>query len=165
MPSFRNLKDLEKYVENKVRQTILKDKSIQDTFKDAMQVSVYTEVYDYYRPSTENEPFEYERRYTDGGLGDTDNMVFTSHKLNGKTFESLFENVATGSDSPVYGLPTDSMNNYFISEMIEIGDEDDWYDPDGDWSDPRPFAKATAQRLNSTYSSRIKKTLENGINK
>lgn len=147
----------------------VKSPQVLSAFRHAMVDSVYTEVYDYY------EPHAYDRRYEDGGLSDARNMVFTEHKLDGKTFTSNFENLTVGSDSEVYGHPTDSMSGYFISELIEKGidfqhtspsnSENGWYDPDGKWADPRPFAKATAIKLDKTTHNKIlKNALEHGIN-
>lgn len=168
MPTFSNIKDLEKYVQGQVKKTV-KSPQVLSAFRQAMVDSVYTEVYDYYEPRV------YERRYEDGGLSDARNMVFTEHKLDRKTFTSNFENLTVGSDSEVYGHPTDSMSGYFISELIEKGSdfqhnspsnsENGWYDPEGKWADPRPFAKATAIKLDKTTHNKIlKNALEHGIN-
>ncbi|MGE8033868.1 hypothetical protein [Lysinibacillus sp. NPDC093692] len=151
MPTFSNIKDLEKYVQGKVKDTI-KSPQVLNVFRHAMVDSVYTEVYDYY-----------ERSYDAGSLSDARNMVFTKHKLNGNTFASDFEN-----------LTSDSMDGYFISELIENGSdvqhtssnsENGWYNPDEKWAEPRPFAKATAEKLDkTTYNKHLKKALEQGIN-
>lgn len=168
LPSVNNFKDLEKLVQKKIAKTV-KSPQVLKVFRQAMVDSVYTEVYDYYQPS------EYERRYDDGGLSDARNMAFTSHELKGNTFVSDFENLTVGSDATVYDYPTDSMNGYFISDLIENGSnnthtspansENGWYNPDGRWADPRPFAKATAEKLNrTTYNKHLKDALERGIN-
>lgn len=151
MPTFSNIKDLEKYVQGKVKDTI-KSPQVLNVFRHAMVDSVYTEVYDYYEP-----------RYEAGGLSDARNMVFTKHKLNGNTFASDFEN-----------LTSDSVDSYFISELIENGSDvkhtssnsrDGWYNPDEKWAEPRPFAKATAEKLDkTTYNKHLKNALEQGIN-
>lgn len=151
MPTFSNIKDLEKYVQGKVKDTI-KSPQVLNVFRHAMVDSVYTEVYDYYEP-----------RYDAVGLSDARNMVFTKHKLNGNTFASDFEN-----------LTSDSMDGYFISELIENGSdiqhtssnsENGWYNPDEKWAEPRPFAKATAEKLDkTTYNKHLKNVLEQGIN-
>ncbi|MEQ6356550.1 hypothetical protein ABNX05_18160 [Lysinibacillus sp. M3] len=156
MPTFSNIKDLEKYVQGKVKDTI-KSPQVLNVFRHAMVDSVYTEVNDYY------DPHAYERSYDVGGLSDARNMVFTKHKLNGNTFASDFEN-----------LTSDSMDGYFISELIENGSdiqhtssnsENGWFNPDEKWAEPRPFAKATAEKLDkTTYNKHLKNVLEQGIN-
>ena len=169
MPTFSNIKDLKKFVQGKVKNTT-KSPQVLSAFRKAMVDAVYTEVYDYYEPQV------YDRRYEDGGLSDARNMVFTEHKLVGNTFTSNFENLTVGSDADVYKHPTDSMSGYFISELIENGSDfqhtsssnatNGWYDPDGAWADPRPFAKATAEKLDRTTHNKIlKHALEHGINK
>lgn len=168
MPTFKSLKDLEKFANKKIRKTVA-SKPIQNIFKSAMFDAVYEEVYEYYEPS------HYERRYEDGGLSDARNMSFTSHEKIGNTLSSDFENLTVGNSEGVYYRKEDSMSGYFISHMIEHGSdvahiqpanvEDGWYNPDGRWADPRPFAKATAQKLNSTtHNARLKSALDNGIN-
>lgn len=168
MPKFSNLKDLEKFVQSKVKDTV-KSPKVLSAFRHAMVESVYSEVYDHYDSQF------YDNRYEDGGLSDARNMVFTEHKLNGNTLTSDFENLTVGSNEEVYGHPTDSMSGYFISELIEKGSdfqhtspsnsENGWYNPDGKWADPRPFAKATAEKLNKTTHNKIlKNALEHGIN-
>lgn len=168
LPKFRNLKDLEKYVQQKVEKTI-KSEMVQDVFKDAMQDSVHGEVYAQYKP------LQYERRGDNDGLSDKDNMIFTQHTKQDKTLVSLFENVTVGSDYPAYDHETDSMNGYFISNLIEHGSDNihetpsnstnGWYEL-GKWSEARPFVLETALMLNnpSFFNARLKWALEKGIN-
>ncbi len=177
MPKFRNLKDLEKYVQQKVEKAV-KGNRVSSIFKHTMQDKVYTEVYDYYTPK------EYERRGANEGLADANNMNFTEHKKEGNTLVSLFENLTVGNSDPEYGHPTDSMNGYFISSLIENGStnihttdsnsSNGWYSithldgSKGEWTDARPFAKATAQTLNdpsSPFNKALKLILETEINK
>lgn len=168
MPTFSNLKDLKKFAQGKVKDTVKKPKVL-SAFRHAMVDAVYTEVYDAYDSEY------YDNRYEDGGLSDARNMVFTEHKLVGDTFTSNFENLTVGSDARFNDHPTDSMSGYFISELIENGSDfqhtspsnatNGWYKPDGAWADPRPFAKATAEKLNKTTHNKIlKHALEHGIN-
>lgn len=147
----------------------VKSPKVLSTFRQAMVDSVYTEVYDAYDSTL------YENRYEDGGLSDARNMVFTQHVLVGDTLVSDFENLTVGSDKPFGDFPTDSMDGFFISELIENGSdvqhnspsnsENGWYKPDGKWAEPRPFAKATAEKLDRTsYNQHLKNAIERGMN-
>ena len=172
MPKFKSLKELEKFVQKKTEKAI-KSEAVSSVFKFTMAKNVETEVYDYYP-----EPYSYKRRGEDGGLSDEDNMVFTEHITDGKNLVSLFENLTVGNEKdPILNHGEDSMKGYFISHLIENGSnnihttpkntEDGWYSL-GKWSDPRPFAKATANELNTTGSTMnqvLKDTLEHHINK
>lgn len=174
MPTFKNLKQLEKYVQKKVEGAV-KSEAVASIFKYTMSEKVQSEVYDYYP-----DPRVYDRREKDGGLSDERNMVFTEHTKVNNTLVSLFENLTVGNerelniDSVPYSA--DSMKGYFISSLIENGSnnvhtsssnsENGWYEL-GKWSDPRPFAKATANELNSTgtpLNNALKATLEHKIN-
>ena len=149
MPTFKNLKQLEKFVQKKVESAV-KSPFVDSVFSQAMQESVEVEVYSYYQAQ------EYENRFDKDGLSDMSNMQFTSHKKEGKTIVSNFENLTVG---------VDSMKGQYLSEMIENGSDTAWSTPDGAWSDPRPFAKATADRLNnSEYNNYLKVVLETEIN-
>ena len=149
MPTFKSLKQLEKYAKQKVESAV-KSPLVDAVFSQAMQDSVEVEVYSYYQAQ------EYQNRYDKGGLSDMSNMQFTSHKTNGNTVVSNFENLTVG---------VDSMNGQYISEVIENGSTTAWATPDGAWADPRPFTKATADRLNnSEYNGYLKVVLETEIN-
>ncbi len=149
MPTFKNLKQLEKYVQKKVESAV-KSPFVDTVFSQAMQDSVEVEVYSYYQAQ------EYENRFDKDGLSDMNNMQFTSHKKEGKTIVCNFENLTVG---------VDSMKGQYISEMIENGSDTAWSTPNGAWADARPFAKATADRLNnSEYNSYLKVVLETEIN-
>lgn len=123
---------------------------VQAVFAQAMQESVHTEVYEYYEALT------YENRADKGGLSDTENMVFTKHMKVGNTVVSDFENITVG---------VDTMEGKFISELIENGGTQGWASPTGAWTDPRPFAQATVNKLNnSEYNKYLKVLLEKEIN-
>ena len=172
MPTFKNLKELEKFVQKKTEKAI-KSEAVSSVFKFTMADKVETEVYAYYP-----EPYAYKRRGEDGGLSDENNMSFTEHTKDGNTLVSLFENLTVGNEKDgILGHEEDSMKGYFISSLIENGSsnihttprnsEDGWYAL-GRWSDPRPFAKATASELNTTGTMMnrvLKDTLEHQINK
>lgn len=149
MPTFKNLKQLQKYADKQVQKAITSP-ILSSVFAQAMQESVDTEVYAYYQAQ------EYENRGDDGGLSDMNNMQFTSTLKIGNTYISEFENLTVG---------VDSMEGKYISELIENGGTEGWANPNGIWTDPRPFAQATALRLNhSDYNGYIKVVLETEIN-
>ena len=149
MPTFKSLKQLQKYADKQVQQAMASP-LVHSVFSQAMQDSVETEVYTYYQAQ------EYENRYDDGGLSDMANMQFTSTLKFGNTYISEFENLTVG---------VDSMEGKYISELIENGGTEGWANPNGAWSDPRPFAHATAQKLNfSEYNGYLKVVLEREIN-
>lgn len=159
MVVFTDFKKLEKYILQQMNKAT-QSTSVEDIFKEAMVESVQEEVYDKY------EPHKYKRRKTKDGLIDENNMYFTSTSINGKEISSEFENLTLG---------VDSMKDNYISELIEDGSnnilttsgnsENGWYKL-GVWSEPRPFAKETAEKLNSgSHNSKLKSALEKEINR
>lgn len=159
---------------NKRVQKAVRSPFVHSVFASAQQEAVEVEVYDYYQP------VEYERRGEEGGLSDMNNMKFTSTQISHNLIVCDFENLTVGSDfeyrprgKPPYA--TDSMSGKYISSLIEHGSDvqhsspsnssNGWYDPSGAWSEARPFAKATAQRLNGgKYNEYLKVVLSQEIN-
>lgn len=129
---FANLSELESYLQNNLPKLIIEDKGIENILKRTMQEAVKDVVYEHYYPT------QYKRRGDNGGLSDVRLMQFTDAFLNGTTFTMIFENLAKGRDS---------LNGEYISETIENGIEDNWYNPNGAWSDSRPFVKETAKNI------------------
>lgn len=168
---FTSLKDLEAYVQDIVLDSIEDNMALESEMKDAMQDAVSKSVYDAYRPDPQTgEPVVYARRYERGGLGDKRNMYFTYHSKTNKGTVSYFENTTRGSGFPAYGNPTDSMEGRFISELIENGQQGTttggtWYEQ-GEWSQPRPFAKTTVDYLlDDAYYPYLLRAFKSGLKK
>lgn len=100
---------------------------------NTMRDCVLSVVYDYY------EPKEYERRGDDGGLSDTRNMIVSDVTILGDGKVKLsFENITEGNDTLIEDFTVDT---------IEEGIKSNWMNPNGRWTDKRPFVEETANRL------------------
>lgn len=162
MPQFKNLKDLEKYLNNIVKESM---KEVAETVRDVEQETIDKEVYDKYHPSSvDGEPWIYQRRREHGGLKDRKNMIeHINETENG--VEMTIENVTTGSD-----------NHERIDDLIEYGDGTNGkqYDfkknrDDTAWQylRGRPFTKSTAEELERSkrHVETLKRELrDRGIN-
>ncbi|MFJ7982430.1 hypothetical protein ACIQ1D_19390 [Lysinibacillus xylanilyticus] len=149
MPTFRNLKDLERFANAQILQSISVNLALENLFAEAMYDVIWTNVYSVY------EPIEYERREEDGGLLDERNMRFTEHiPISSKLISSLFENLAEGKDT---------MEGQYISEMIEKGIKEPYNNPDGIWAEPRPFTSDTTRYLNTAKNSELLQAFKAGL--
>lgn len=131
---FNNLDELELYLQKNVMQILSRDASIERILAETMSQAVVDVVYGAY------EPTQYQRRGDEDGLSDQRNYFITDYGIrDGKVFLT-FENLTEGADS---------MEGKFIGDMIEYGIKELWNNPVGEWSEPRPFAQETVDRLNA----------------
>lgn len=132
MPKFKNFDTMEAYLQKNITQILARNANIERIIAEAISQSVIDVVYAAYSPEY------YERRMDDDGLSDVRNVVMSDFGFKDGRIFVAFENIAQGNDS---------MKGQFISETIENGIESNWRKA-GEWSEPRPFMKETAIRLN-----------------
>lgn len=119
MPTFSSLKEMEKYIEIQLQDTM--EKEVAETVKDNMHEAIQTSVYGMYSPTY------YHRRYDNGGLGDINKMDITP-----------IENGIEIKDN----APLDNDRNDYALDDIIVNRGVLGY-PQG-----RDFYEATADRLN-----------------
>ena len=140
MPTFKNLKDLERHINMQAKAILQKD--VAEKVKDVMQMKVKTEVYDKYT-SYSNHPDAYERRYEDGGLADRSNM---ESKVVGNTL--VVENTTKGQD----GSRLDGLIEHGQGGGYGSYDYAPAMNSEGDFREPRPFIEETRKELRNTNS-------------
>lgn len=129
---FTNLADLQKYMKNDIPRALSSSEKIRRELRKAMTQAIQEVVYDHYLPK------QYERRGRNGGLLDNRLMDFTDAFLNGNTFVMIFENIATGNDT---------LKGEQLTDTIEEGIKENWGNPNGPWSEARPFMKETYENI------------------
>lgn len=136
MASFTNLADLQRYLQKNIVEIASRSADIERVVAEEISQAVVDVVYAAYTPE------QYDRRMDDGGLSDTRNIFITDFGIkDGKVFVT-FENLTEGEDN---------LQGQFTGDLIEFGDgygNKYWNNPDGTWSDPRPFMEEAAKRLN-----------------
>lgn len=131
---FKNLADLERYLQNTVANTVYENPRIKNVVAKEMSQAVVDVVY------SAHEPEQYDRRMDEGGLSDERNVEITEvFPAFGSVYVKV-ENLTEGNDS---------MEGKFITDTIEKGYEVNWNNPNGVWSEPRPFIEETVERLQS----------------
>lgn len=120
--------------------TALKETMEYDVFneaRDAILAHVFDDVYDKY---TSHAKDPYERRYTEGGLADTSNIVLTASGPTGDGWEITVEDLAPDQD----GLP--------VAEIIESGEGYHWENSEIYQKEPypRPFHKKAEKDVYQT---------------
>ena len=135
MPTFNTEAEILKYAQSMIQKSQKTQKSnVRKTVGDANTRAVESEVYAKYTPE------QYDRRGRRGGLADERNVEVISVQSSGNTTQVTLENMTLGNDS---------MRGEKISDLIETG-EGKWYNPNGAWSEPRPFVDVIVNELNST---------------
>ena len=129
--SFRNLKELEKYLKDTIPNQIMSDGKVENVLRNSMRQSIQEVVYDVYLPE------QYKRRGANGGLLDMNTMQITDVLMDGKNFKMVFENLAQGNDT---------LSDQYLTDTIEEGLEHNWQKK-GVWSNPRPFVATTMERI------------------
>ena len=137
--SFRNLKELEKYLKDTIPNQIVKDGKVESLLKTSMRQAVQEVVYDVYTPKGSPTRPPYQRRGANGGLLDERTMQITDVLMDGKNFKMIFENLTQGNDT---------LSGDFLVDTIEQGLEENWQKT-GVWSKPRPFVATTMERIKS----------------
>jgi hypothetical protein len=109
VPTFNNLKELEQFLNQQMASVL--NNEVAEIVKDVEQRNIEDVVYQGYQTSnTGGQPWKYERRRTNGGLQDKENM---QHQVitTGNGVELSVENVTKGKD-----------DNFEIADLIEYGD-------------------------------------------
>jgi hypothetical protein len=128
MPSFSNLKDVEKYLQKKVSNALVNE--VAQSVKETEAKIINDTVYDVY------EPRYYVRRFDNGGLSDTDNMK-----------SELVEDgvlIVTNETPPNPNYPHRALRST-VAEVVEYGDGYTFYNPGS-----RPFTRNTVNELERT---------------
>lgn len=151
MATFRNLKELQKWLEPQLADMLLDSMEVESVLQDAMAKAIVEKVYNVYTPH------QYERRGFNGGLADPRNMKITDVALVNGQIKLTFENLTMGADN---------LSNEYIGDLIEFGEGHNgkhWQNPQGEWAKPRPFSAEAARSIseNPTYLIQaIKKGLQ-----
>lgn len=107
----KNLKSLFNHIQKNVIPDVLKT-DVLPVVKKVEQDAIEKFVYDAYNPSsTDGEPYVYERRRSNGGLSDPNNMMARFYTVSGG-YEMLVENTTTGQYD----------SNFEIAGLVEYGD-------------------------------------------
>ena len=155
MPEFKNLTELNKYINQQMKNALQNE--VAQVVKNKEQEKVVTEVYEKYTPNN-GEPWVYERRGTSGGLADQRNMKSKVKNIKDGV-ELSVENVTKGKDEKVQ-----------ISDLVEFGDgyrglEYDYKENRDDTADQylqsRPFQERTVDELAQTNEH--VKAMKNGL--
>jgi hypothetical protein len=154
MPSFKDLDSLMKHIAKKIDESLADE--VSSMVKETEQKHTYSDVYAKYNVTSHgwSEPYVYDRRISDGGLADTDNMVAT---VNDGIL--TVTNVTKGKD----GLDN-------LVGLIEYGDKAGYgeynYKTNRDgtayqYLNPRPFIENTRQEIKD--KGLAKKSLVEGL--
>lgn len=147
--TFTDLAKLEKYIQTQFANNVWKNQGIKDVIAEEMSQAVVDIVYTAY------EPTQYERRRDDDGLSDVRNVEITYIDTVPNGVSVIVENLTEGEDS---------MQGKFITDLIEEGGIKEWNNPNGVWTEPRPFVEETINRLKANptkLTDEVKQTLKN----
>lgn len=149
MPKFKNLNDLEAYLQKNVHHVMNRSAELERVLADTMALAVWQVVYDAYEPES------YNRREDDDGLADTRNMVINSVTVTDEGVKLIFENIAQGNDT---------LSRTFLTDTIVEGIKENWNYSGSPWSEPRDFVGETAKRLRENPEE-IVEAIKNGLKK
>lgn len=149
---FKDLNSLQKFLERN-SPFIMRNGEIKNALAKIMQKAVHDVVYAHYAPTA------YMRLGDKGGLSDPRNMHITKVEVNNGLVRILFENLrASQTHYDIFyegEFKEEKLHGNFIVDTIEDGIDANWYDPDGPWSDARPFVKETIKRIHADPSHLI----------
>lgn len=145
----KNLEELEKELYKRINKAL--DEDVADTVKEVMTDHIVSDVYDAY------EPVVYQRRYSNGGLLDINNIIATM----GDNGELFVQNITLGNST--YFIPEINKGfisanvDKFITPIIEYGTGYDVVD-----IEPRPFIQNTHDDLerNHYHTEAMKRSLK-----
>lgn len=146
MPTFNNLKDLFKHINNQITDTLQNE--VSEKVKDVQSDKVREVVYGGY---TSQKP-KYDRRNGNGGLADKSNMKSTvTSSGNDSTLE--VKNVADSNPNVDYTAGTNAPN--YLAGIIEYGRDSGLYSynrtgTESEFMSPRPFTEETVDELERT---------------
>lgn len=132
MAKFRNLSEIQKYLEANTAKMLANSMDIERILADTMYEKVWQYVYD------AHDPKEYNRREEEGGLADIRNYAITDFGVRDGKAYLVFENLTQGNDN---------LRTVYLTDTIEEGIKSNWGNPDGVWSNPRPFVTETVRAL------------------
>lgn len=144
-----NLTQLESLILAQVQKQLATTDDVRSVVAKTVSEKVESEVYEKYSPE------EYKRRGLRDGLADPDNVEITSIQSSGNKIQVILENLTMGDDS---------MKGEVITDTIEEGIEEDWNNPDGVWSEPRPFMEVANEELKNSgeLNDAVKRALRKG---
>lgn len=134
-----NLRELERQLAPQLLDAIGADDSLRQLVANTVSKHVQSDVY------TPYEPAEYKRRGIDGGLADPDNVERTGISASNSSIYLRYENITEG---------VDSLKGKEITDTIEEGIRENWMNPDGVWSLPRPFIEPATEELKNSNKLR-----------
>lgn len=144
MPTFSNLNELFKYVQEALSDTMQNE--VTEVVKETESQAIEDEVYSRYNivDGERKNPYVYQRRGVHGGLSDPDNMVQVVEIIGDQVVLEL-TNVTRGQQEP----------SLMVADLVEYGDgvggEYDFKsNRDGtayQYLNPRPFTVETIRRL------------------
>lgn len=141
MATFKNLKDIESYLQRNVHQVLKGSMELERVLANKMSEMVVRVVYDMY------EPQEYERRGMNDGLSDPRNGIISDVIIEGNgRVRVIFENIASGADTLIDDMLVDT---------IEEGLKENWMSPNSPYADARPFMEETANSIRQNPSEVI----------
>lgn len=146
MPKFKDLTQMQAWLEKNVHQVVNRSAELERVLVDAMVDSVMRHVYDAYEPEF------YNRREDEDGLADSRNYAITSVTLEAGRIKLVMENLTQGNDN---------LSHTFLTDTIEQGIEKNW-DRTGVWSEPRPFIAEAIKELNEN-PERLIEALKKGL--
>lgn len=129
---FNNLNSLEKALTGIVLDAVGSDDQLRKIIGQEESKKVESEVYNKYNPVA------YKRRGLTDGLADPDNIERTGIASSGNKIQLIYENTTEGADT---------LKGEELTDTIEEGIKDNWANPDGVWSEPRPFIEPTIDSL------------------
>ena len=151
--TFTDLAKLEKYIQTQFANNVWKNQGIKDVVAEEMSQAVVDVVY------SAHEPTQYDRRRDNDGLSDVSNVEITYIDTVPSGVSVIVENLTEGEDS---------MQGKFITDLIEEGGVKGWNNPNGVWTEPRPFVETTIERLKTNptkLTEEVKKSLRDiGLN-
>lgn len=150
MPTFKNMKDLQKHLEKAVSDVLRNE--VNDTVRKTMQKNIDEVVYESYMP------VKYERRDIGGGLIADENIQGT---VEGLTL--TVENITPFNQDP----PSQNTGTGLVG-LTEYGDGWGGYNydhprPGRPYMNPRPFIQRTREELSET--SKLVDSMKTGLKK
>lgn len=132
---FNNLEEIQAKFANDFVNIVGSQDDLRRVVGNKVSKKVMTEVYD-----KNSNPVSYKRRGVDDGLADPDNVELTSLQTNGQAVYIAYENLTEG---------VDTLTGEYLTDTIEEGISDNWNNPNGVWSRPRPFIEPAIEELKS----------------
>lgn len=127
-----SLEELAKLLEPQLFDIIGADDTLRQLIGHSVSNSVEQNVYPMHTPQ------QYKRRGVNGGLADPDNVVRTGIGKANSKIQMIYENITEG---------VDTLKGEELTDTIEEGIRENWTNPNGAWSEPRPFIEPAIEEL------------------